>query len=65
MATLVILFVVVAVGFALFAMSGGMDRVRRVPGRTVVREVPAAPVVRERVVERPVATERVTERIVE
>lgn len=59
MATLVILFVVLAVGAALFAMAGGMDRVRRVPGRTVVRD---APVVRERVVERPVTTERITER---
>lgn len=65
MTTLVILFVVIAVGAALFAMAGGMDRVRRVPTRTVVRDAPVireTPVVRERVVERPVTTERVTER---
>lgn len=62
MGTLVILFVVVAIAAVLFTLAGGMDRTRRVSRRTVVREAPA---VRERVVERPVATERVTERIVE
>lgn len=68
MGTVVIVLIVAMIALALVVMAGGMDRVRRSPTRTVVREpevVTETPVVRERVVERPVVRERITERRVE
>lgn len=62
METLVIVAVVAMLGLTFVILAGGMDRVRRVPGRTVVREPER---VVEREVSRPVVTERITERTID